>query len=44
MKATGSDAATFKWEFFGDTISFEDTKDCTAPTPPADADKQPKVE
>jgi branched-chain amino acid transport system substrate-binding protein len=44
VKATGSDAATFKWEFFGDTISFEDTKDCTAPTPPADADKQPKVE
>ena len=44
VKATGTDTATFKWEFFGDDISFESTKDCTAPKPPADADKQPKVE
>jgi len=44
VKATGTDAATFKWEFFGETVSFEDTEECTAPTPPPDADKQPKVE
>jgi len=44
VKATGTDTATFKWEFFGDDISFESTEKCTAPTPPPDADKQPKVE
>jgi len=42
VKAAGTDADTFKWEFFGDDISFESTEECTAPTPPPDYDKQPE--
>jgi branched-chain amino acid transport system substrate-binding protein len=42
VKAVGTDADTFKWEFFGDTISFEDTKDCTSPTPPPGHEGQPE--
>ena len=41
VKATGT-GADFKWVPFGDVIDFESTKDCTPPTPPADADKQPR--
>jgi len=41
VKATGT-GADFKWEPFGDVIDFESTKDCTPPTKPADADKQPR--
>jgi branched-chain amino acid transport system substrate-binding protein len=44
VKATGADADTFHWEFFGDPITFEDTKDCTAPTPPAGIEQQPKIQ
>ncbi len=44
VKATGTDADTFHWEFIGDPIAFEDTKDCTAPTPPAGIDEQPKIQ
>ncbi len=33
--------ATIKFVPFGDLISFETTKDCKVPTPPADATKQP---
>lgn len=32
----------FTWKPFGDLITFESTKTCTAPTPPPDFDKQPK--
>ncbi len=41
VKATGTSADDFKWVPFGDVIDFETTKDCTAPTPPADATTQP---
>jgi len=41
VKATGT-GADFKWVPFGDVIDFESTKDCTPPTYPADADKQPR--
>ncbi len=41
VKATGT-GADFKWVPFGDVISYESTKDCTPPTYPADADKQPR--
>ena len=40
VKATGT-GDDFKWVPFGDVIDFETTKDCTAPTQPADATKQP---
>jgi branched-chain amino acid transport system substrate-binding protein len=40
VKATGTGDA-FKWLPFGDVISWETTKDCKAPTEPADASKQP---
>jgi branched-chain amino acid transport system substrate-binding protein len=32
---------TFRWEPFGDVVGFESTKDCTVPTPPANATEQP---
>jgi ABC-type branched-subunit amino acid transport system substrate-binding protein len=32
----------FTWKPFGDLITFESTKDCKEPTPPADYDAQPK--
>ncbi len=32
-----------KWVAVGDIVSYELTKSCTAPNPPADFDKQPKV-
>jgi branched-chain amino acid transport system substrate-binding protein len=41
VRATGTTAETFKWEPFGDVISFESTTDCVAPTPPPGADDQP---
>jgi len=44
VKATGTDADTFRWEFIGDPIAFEDTKDCTAPTPPEGIAEQPKIQ
>jgi ABC-type branched-subunit amino acid transport system substrate-binding protein len=31
------------WQQISDMVSFESTKDCTPPEPPADFDKQPKV-
>ena len=40
VKATGT-GADFKWVPFGDVIDFETTKDCKAPTEPAEATKQP---
>ncbi|MGD0115520.1 MAG: ABC transporter substrate-binding protein [Dehalococcoidia bacterium] len=41
VKATGTSADDFKWVPFGDVIDFETTQNCTAPTEPADASKQP---
>ncbi len=41
VKATGTSADNFKWVPFGDVVDFETTKDCKAPTPPAEATKQP---
>jgi branched-chain amino acid transport system substrate-binding protein len=42
VKAEGTSADTFRWKPFGDAITqYETTKDCKAPTPPADATKQP---
>lgn len=32
---------TFKWVPFGDPIDFEGTRDCTVPTPPPGAEKEP---
>ena len=32
---------TFRWQPFGDVVGFETTTECTIPTPPADATKQP---
>jgi len=43
VKATGSDASTFRWEPFGDPILRDTTQSCTPPTPPADATKQPRT-
>ena len=40
VKETGT-GADFKWVPFGDVIDFETTKDCKAPTEPAEATKQP---
>jgi branched-chain amino acid transport system substrate-binding protein len=40
VKATGT-GDDFKWVPFGDVIDFESTQDCTPPTEPADASKQP---
>ncbi len=31
----------FRWQIFGDPIGFESTKNCTVPTPPAEAKGQP---
>jgi branched-chain amino acid transport system substrate-binding protein len=42
VKATGTTKETFHWAEFGDVMNFETTKDCKAPTLPADYDKQPK--
>jgi branched-chain amino acid transport system substrate-binding protein len=42
VKATGADTE-FKFEFTGENISFESTKDCTVPTPFPDATKQPPI-
>jgi branched-chain amino acid transport system substrate-binding protein len=36
-----TDPPTFRWERFGDPITFESTKDCVQPTPPAGYDEQP---
>ena len=41
VKATGTDSKTFHWAEFGDVMSFETTKNCTAPKTPADYDAQP---
>lgn len=41
VRATGTTAETFRWEPFGDVISFESTTDCVAPTPPPGAEDQP---
>ena len=42
VEATGTTADTFSWKPFGEVITqYETTKDCKAPTAPADADKQP---
>ncbi len=41
VKATGTSADNFSWVPFGDVISFETTKSCKAPTPPAEATTQP---
>ncbi len=35
------DPPIFHWKPFGDVVDFESTKNCTVPTPPADATKQP---
>ncbi len=32
---------TFRWQPFGDPVSFESTTDCTVPTPPPEATDQP---
>jgi branched-chain amino acid transport system substrate-binding protein len=40
VKATGT-GDSFSWVPFGDVIDFETTKDCKAPTEPAEATKQP---
>ena len=40
VKATGT-GADFKWVPFGDVIDLETTKDCKAPTEPAEATTQP---
>ena len=36
-----TDPPTFKWVPFGDAIDFEGTRDCTVPTPPPGAEKEP---
>ncbi len=43
VKATGTTADTFSWKPFGDVIAFDSTTNCTPPTPPADATKQPRT-
>jgi len=42
VKATGVDKE-FRWEFTGENMSFESTKDCTVPTPHPEATKQPPI-
>ena len=42
VKATGTDKE-FRWEFTGENMSFESTKDCTVPTPHPEATKQPPL-
>jgi len=42
VKATGADA-DFRWEFIGENMSFESTKDCTVPTPHPEATSQPPI-
>ena len=42
VKATGVDKE-FRWEFTGENMSFESTKDCTVPTPHPEATKQPPL-
>jgi branched-chain amino acid transport system substrate-binding protein len=39
---TDPNKPVFSWKPFGDLVTFESTKTCTAPTPPPDFDKQPK--
>jgi hypothetical protein len=43
VRATGTDADTFRWEPFGEVVDFESTTDCTPPTPPPGFENQPKV-
>jgi len=40
VKATGT-GDSFRWAPFGDLVVRDSTKDCTPPTPPPDATKQP---
>ena len=42
VRATGTDAETFRWEPFGEPFGFESTKECVAPTPPPGFDQQPE--
>jgi len=42
VRATGTDADTFKWEPFGEPFGFESTKECVTPTPPPGFDQQPE--
>ncbi|MGD0116309.1 MAG: ABC transporter substrate-binding protein [Dehalococcoidia bacterium] len=44
VRATVDESNTahpFTWQPFGDVMTFESTKDCVTPTPPADFDSQP---
>jgi branched-chain amino acid transport system substrate-binding protein len=42
VRATGTDADTFKWEPFGEPFGFESTEECVTPTPPPGFDQQPE--
>jgi len=42
VRATGTDADTFRWEPFGEPFGFESTKECVTPTPPPGYDQQPE--